>query len=130
MLRRLLLPLALVLLLAAPAGATIPTRLRADSWAMVQARKQGTVTALWNGNDPFIFRAAKSGQLRGVEYDVMHSFVAYLWRRHGVRVRIDWREVPAFDELLPYVASTRQAGVFGWSSFSITPERPPPTPEA
>ena len=120
---RLLFLLLLLGLLAAPAGATIPAQLQADSWATVQARKQGTVTALWNGNDPFIFRAAKSGQLRGVEYDVMHSFVAYLWRRHGVRVRIDWREVPAFDELLPYVASSRQAGVFGWSSFSITPER-------
>ncbi|MBF9220690.1 histidine kinase [Hymenobacter ruricola] len=113
----------LVSLWAGAARAAVPARLPADSWATVQGRKQGTVTALWNALDPFLFREAGTGRLRGVEYEVMESFAAYVRRRYGVRLRVEWREVPVFDELLPYVAHSRQAGVFGWGSFSITDAR-------
>lgn len=105
-----------------PSRADIPALVRANAWTQVRQRGEGHVTALWNGVDPFIFRT-KSGELVGVEVDVMEAFAAWLRRRYGVRLTVDWVEVPKFEELLPYVARTRQAGVFGWGYFSITPER-------
>ncbi len=114
--------LCLLLLLNLPLRAQIPSTLRADSWAQAQRQGVGTVTALWNGVDPFIFRG-KTGQLAGVEYEVMEAFRAWLQRRYGVRLTVNWLEVPQFDELLPYVTTTRQPGVFGWAYFSITDQR-------
>lgn len=114
--------LFLLLLLSLPLRAQIPPTLRADSWAQVQRQGTGTVTALWNGVDPFIFRG-KTGQLAGVEYEVMEAFRAWLGRRYGVRLTVDWLEVPRFEDVLPYVTTTRQPGVFGWAYFSITDER-------
>lgn len=111
-----------LLLLASPARADVPPLLRANAWAQVRQRGEGTVTALWNGVDPFIFRD-KTGRLVGVEVEVMEAFAAWVRRRYGVRLTVEWVEVPRFEELLPYVARTRQAGVFGWGYFSITDER-------
>lgn len=102
--------------------AQIPATLKADSWAQVRQRGSGTVTALWNSLDPFIFRD-HTGQLIGVEHDVMQSFVVFLQRRYGVRVHIEWIEVASFDKLLPYIAQTKQPGVFGWAYYSITEQR-------
>jgi ABC-type amino acid transport substrate-binding protein len=113
---------ALLLLLAPSARAEIPPLLQADAWTRVRERGEGTVTALWNGVDPFVFRS-QSGRLVGVEVEVMEAFAAWVRRRHGVRLTVNWVEVPRFEELLPYVARTRQAGVFGWGYFSITDAR-------
>jgi len=110
------------LLITLPLRAQVPALLRANAWTQVRQRGEGQVTALWNGVDPFLFRD-KSGHLVGVEVEVMEAFAAYLRRRYGVRLTVDWIEVPKFEELLPYVARTRQAGVFGWGYFSITDER-------
>lgn len=109
-------------LLASSARADVPPLLRADAWTRVRERGEGTVTALWNGVDPFVFRD-KAGRLVGVEVEVMDAFAAWVRRRYGIRLTVDWVEVPRFEELLPYVARTRQAGVFGWGYFSITDER-------
>lgn len=111
-----------LLLLASTARADVPPLLRANAWAQARQRGEGTVTALWNGVDPFIFRD-KTGRLVGVEVEVMEAFAAWVRRRYGVRLTVNWVEVPKFEELLPYVARTRQAGVFGWGYFSITDER-------
>ena len=111
-----------LLLLAPTARADVPPLLRANAWTQVRQRGEGTVTALWNGVDPFVFRD-KSGRLVGVEVEVMDAFAAWVRRRYGVRLTVDWVEVPKFEELLPYVARTRQAGVFGWGYFSITDAR-------
>jgi hypothetical protein len=119
-------PLSLLLgvwlALIAIRGQAKPFRTAVASWAQVQAQGSGTVTALWNRLEPFMFRDAQ-GRLRGVEYESMQAFAAYLHRHYGVHLQVQWREEPDFDRLLDRVAHSQQAGVFGWGSYSITPAR-------
>jgi len=95
---------------------------RMDSWATVQQRGGGTVTALWYDADPFIFKDAE-GILRGVEYELMESFAQWVKRQYGYDLKVNWADGGSFLQIYNRVADATDHGLFGWSFFSITPQR-------
>lgn len=95
---------------------------KGDSWQEVFAHKKGTVTALYDDIEPFIYRN-REGVLEGVEYEIMESLKPYLEKKYGIELTIEWKRAGSFSNIYKTVRTTRQQGVFGWSYYSITPER-------
>lgn len=95
---------------------------KADSWEQVFADKKGTVTALWYDIEPFIYKNS-NGQLEGVEYEIMESLKTYLKNRYGIELTVNWENARSFENIYDQVKQTNQSGIFGWSYYSITPER-------
>ncbi|HEY1201048.1 MAG TPA: histidine kinase [Niastella sp.] len=93
-----------------------------DSWQEVFANKKGTVTALYDDIEPFIYQN-REGVLEGVEYEIMESLKPYLKKKYGIDLTIQWKRAGSFSNIYNTVRTTRQHGVFGWSYYSITPER-------
>src|SRR5690606_14272135 len=93
-----------------------------DSWATIQKNGGGTITALWYDIDPFIFEG-QNGELQGVEFELMESFVAWIKKRYGYEVRVKWSDAGSFNAIYDRVHQASNQGLFGWSFFSITPER-------
>lgn len=99
-----------------------PIRGRGDSWQEVFKHKKGTVTALWDDIEPFIY-VNREGVLEGVEYEIMESLKTYLHIKYGIELSIEWERAGSFDNIYQAVKNSRQPGIFGWSYFSITPAR-------
>ncbi|WP_162915927.1 histidine kinase [Paraflavitalea soli] len=99
-----------------------PVSGRGDSWQEVFNNKKGTVTALWDDIEPFIY-INKDGVLQGVEYEIMESFKSYLQLKYAIDLTIVWEPAGSFDSIYGKVRNSPQPGVFGWSYFSITPVR-------
>lgn len=93
-----------------------------DSWATIQKNGGGTITALWYDIDPFIFEG-QNGELQGVEFELMESFVTWIKKRYGYEVRVKWSDAGSFNAIYDRVHQASNHGLFGWSFFSITPER-------
>jgi len=93
-----------------------------DSWQEVFKNKKGTVTCLWDDIEPFIY-VNRDGQLEGVEYEIMESMKSWLQLKYGIELSIVWEPAGAFDSIYSKVKNSTQPGVFGWSYFSITPNR-------
>lgn len=93
-----------------------------DSWSTVLSNKKGTVTALWDDIEPFIY-VNRSGQLSGVEFEIMESLKSYLQLKYGITLSIDWMRAGSFHNIFSRVKESDCSGLFGWSYYSITPER-------
>ena len=93
-----------------------------DSWQQVRQNKGGTITALWYDIDPFIFKD-KNGNLQGVEYELMESFVKWIKEKYGYEVSLKWKDASSFENIYEEVRHAKVSGLFGWSFFSITPAR-------
>lgn len=93
-----------------------------DSWAQVQKAGKGTITAYWYDIDPFIYTGSK-GQLQGVEFELMESFVKYVKQKYSYDLTIRWENAGSFESIYNKVKNHTEPGIFGWSFFSITPER-------
>jgi ABC-type amino acid transport substrate-binding protein len=96
--------------------------LKADSWQDVLRNKKGTITALWYDIEPFIY-TNKDGQLEGVEYEIMESLKPWLFNKYGIELNIEWVNAGSFENIYEQVKQSKQHGVFGWSYYSITPQR-------
>lgn len=95
---------------------------QADTWEKVLHQKEGSITVLWYPIEPFIFEQVGGG-LAGVEYDIMNSWVKYAERKYGLRIKINWVRAASFVQVYQKIRDSRQAGLFGWSYFSITDRR-------
>lgn len=93
-----------------------------DSWQTVRTRGYGTVTALWDEIEPFIY-TGKDNRLLGVEFEIMESFQAYIKKHYHADLRVEWKKAGSFDSIYYKVKNGRGCGLFGWSYYSITPER-------
>ncbi|OQP58329.1 histidine kinase [Niastella populi] len=93
-----------------------------DSWQEVFANKKGTVTALYDDIEPFIYMN-REGVLEGVEHEIMESLKPYLKKKYGIELTIQWERAGSFNNIYNTVKTTRRQGIFGWSYYSITPER-------
>ncbi|MGN6418578.1 MAG: histidine kinase [Pseudobacter sp.] len=93
-----------------------------DGWQKTLAAKRGTVTALWDDIEPFIY-INKSGQLAGVEFEIMESLKSYVKVKYGVDLEVHWQRAGSFDNIFNKVRASKCNGLFGWSYYSITPER-------
>jgi hypothetical protein len=95
---------------------------KAGSWQDILRNKKGTVTALWYDIEPFIY-TNKEGKLEGVEYEIMESLKPYLLNKYGIELNIEWVNAGSFENIYEQVKQSKQPGVFGWSYYSITPQR-------
>lgn len=116
------LSVVMLLLTMATTAVAQSVRGRGDSWQEVFKNKKGTVTALWDDIEPFIY-VNKEGVLEGVEYEIMESMKSYLKLKYGIDLTIEWEPAGSFDSIYHKVRNSVQPGVFGWSYFSITPVR-------
>jgi hypothetical protein len=94
------------------------TPYQGDRWQDVLQKKRGTITALWNGIEPFIYRAT-DGRLMGVEYEVMQAFVNYTERKHGVKLTVNWVEISDFHKMIADIKHASQSGLFGWAIYPL-----------
>jgi len=121
-----LLPLAAVLLLAAPPGwaqrAPAVPALGGDSWAATRQARRGTLTvAYYYPIDGFVYRDA-NGKLTGLTVEVVEQFRSYL---HNVRdTEVSFRLVEFTDFTAFYSAVQRgNGGVLGLAGTTITEAR-------
>jgi signal transduction histidine kinase len=94
------------------------------SWKEILEKKRGNVEVVWSGLDPFIYKEkiGNKDTIRGIEADVLRSFFYFVEKKYSVKIKIKWREVPFFADVLPTVAQSKGC-YFGASAMSITDER-------
>ncbi|GAB4130901.1 MAG: hypothetical protein OHK0045_04590 [Raineya sp.] len=94
------------------------------SWKEILEKKKGDIEVIWSGLDPFIFKEKIHGKdsIRGIEADVLRSFFYFVEKKYNVKLRIKWREVPFFADVLPAIQKNKGC-YFGASALSITEER-------
>lgn len=59
----------------------------------------------------------------GVEYEVMESFARFVRHKYDIDLTINWVDAQGFQNIIPFMRSTTQKGIFGMAYFSITDER-------
>lgn len=106
---------------------TTVTVVRADnandpSWAQVYKQHGGTVTAVWFESRPFIYRDT-DGNMKGIEYELLEGFAAFVQREYNVELTIEWREGKSFSDTYAALHDQSQNSTFGVSAFSITAKR-------
>ena len=97
-----------------------PKEYRTANWQDILRDKQGTIVCHWYDSEPFIYM--EDGELVGVEYELMESFVNYLENKYRIQISIDWRRSPDFGTVLEEVKNS-PVPVFGASAFSYTDAR-------
>ena len=118
------LPLVLLLLLAACAGAPPPladSTDRGDAWADVQAAGEGTVTVLYVPAEGFAYRDA-DGRLTGVTVQIMRLFADWLAAERDVRLALNFVEEENWTVFYNRVRDA-SGGVFGLGTVTITEAR-------
>jgi signal transduction histidine kinase len=94
-----------------------------DSWQQIVKNESVKLQANWFTSKPFIYRDA-TGQLVGIEYELLNQFKDYTKRLYGVDVQLNWREAQSFIDILDQIkAEGADQNMLGVSAFSITEER-------
>jgi len=91
-----------------------------DSWQKVLKNRKGTIQLNYSNSDVFI--SDKTGELKGIEYDIMLEFVNYVSISYNVELSIQFENLLGFNSLYSKIRKS-QDGHFGASSFSITEQR-------
>jgi signal transduction histidine kinase len=76
----------------------------------------------WRVSKPFIFMT-ESGELSGIEYDMIMGFKKYYERVHNRKIKFTWQDIRNFDQTIETVSNSKDTNVFGVSAFSITEQR-------
>lgn len=116
------LSLLLILSIASLSFATAQG-LSGDSWASTKAKKSGKVTVTYTHAPKFA--EVIGGQRKGLCFDIMKDFVAYVKTQHGVNLTIDYKDLTDahdFDQFLNTVKVSK-GGVFGLGDVTITQAR-------
>ncbi len=92
------------------------------SWAEIQKSRKGSVTIYWFENNPFGYKDG-SGQLVGMEVDIMEGFQRYVRDRYKIDLSIQWTQVNSFENVLTHIKNALSPGIFGVGGFSISKER-------
>jgi putative glutamine transport system substrate-binding protein len=97
--------------------------LSGDTWAAAKASKQGKITVTYTHAPKFA--EVKLGERKGLCFDIMYEFMAYVQAKHGVNLVIDYKNLADnkdFDLFLKTVKSSN-GGVFGLGDVTITSAR-------
>ncbi len=93
-----------------------------DSWAQVNASKQGTISLAYVETPAFVYKDA-SGKLTGICVDIMNDFVTWLNTSKGVKVQSKFvGDGSSFQGMYAKVKGST-GGVFGLGNITITEER-------
>ena len=92
------------------------------TWSQARQQGWGTLKVYWHVSDPFVYRTT-SGNMEGIEVDLMNGFREYVAQKYDVSLQIDWVETESFISLYNYMARNAVEGEFGTAAFSITSER-------
>lgn len=95
---------------------------RADTWEQIYSSGKGDITVYWYTSRPFIYKD-RSGEIHGIEAEIIRSFVAYLKEAYKVDITIYWVERSSFVDTYEAIRDRKTGGSFGASVFSITPQR-------
>lgn len=96
--------------------------IRADSWQQVYTAGEGEITVYWYTSRPFVYQD-RSGEMRGIEVEIMQRFGAYLKEAYKIDLTIHWVERSSFIDNYRVIRDQKVNGTFGASVFSITTER-------
>src|SRR5690242_17279888 len=112
--------LSLFFLLSAYAWGQSPSS-EGISWKRIQQAKKGSIIIHWYKTRPFIW--SESGQMAGIEYEIMDGFKQYVKAHSKIDLTLVWKEGASFENTYQTVRDSKGSGVFGASTFSITAER-------
>ncbi len=93
-----------------------------QTWEEAHQSKSGQLDLYWFTSVPFIFRDA-SGNLTGLEYEILEEFAVYIRQKHQVDLKLNWIEAPSFYSILEVTRQNKKPNTAGVSAFSITEER-------
>ena len=93
-----------------------------DSWSKVKAAKKGKVWVIYANNTPFIYQKNNTGEIAGLEYDLIKEFANFLNTKYQIALDIEWKKQQYFKDCLLSVKNGI-GGVFGASGISITESR-------
>ncbi len=91
------------------------------SWETIKSSRKGTITIYWFPNNPFGYK--DSGELKGIEVDLINGFQKYLLDHYQIDLSIRWIEQGTFAEVINHIKNEKTAGTFGVAGFSFTEER-------
>lgn len=91
-----------------------------DSWSTVQENRGGKIVLNYHNSDNFI--SDKSGDLKGIEYEIFLEFEKFVELTYDVNLEVEFKKSTGFNDLYNYVKDG-ESGNFGACSFSITDER-------
>lgn len=97
--------------------------LTGDTWATAKAKKQGEITLTYSHAAKF--SEMKSGQHKGVCFDIMNKFISYVKATHGVNLSIVYKDLhdPKNFGLFLKTVKISNGGVFGLGNITITEAR-------
>lgn len=98
----------------------IPAAHAQDPWNDVLKNKKGTIVINYYNSENFI--SDKSGQLKGIEYEIIEVFRLYIYNTYNVELSVEYKKAIGFSELYNLVKDG-ESGDFGACSFSITDKR-------
>lgn len=93
-----------------------------NTWAEVSQKKSGTIAVHYLEQHPFCYKD-KSGNLTGIEIDIMNEFVKWLKDKKDVNVKIEYKSYNKFDDVYQNIKMNKNAASFGLATVTITPER-------
>lgn len=93
-----------------------------QSWEEVKKSGKGSLTVFWNEAPPFIFKTS-SGQLSGIEYELIVGFKNYVQSTYQVELEIIWNKQKVFTDIYEKILIKEEKAALGASGISITTER-------
>jgi hypothetical protein len=114
-------PLCISIFLLLPIYSWSQSSSISNSWAEVKQNKKGTIIIYWYESTPFTWMSA--GKMTGIEYELMMGFKQFIKNQHNIDLDIKRTEGKTFIDTYTTVRDSRDKGVFGAATFSITEGR-------
>lgn len=111
-----------IILLALPLVLLLPSIGTCDSWKIAQEKKKAQLDLYWFTSKPFIYADAQ-GNLGGLEFELIETFVSYAQEKHGIYLQLNWIEDESFYSIIESVGVSSKQNTWGVSAFSTTDER-------
>lgn len=81
-----------------------------------------TLDLYWFTSKPFVYQN-NTGQLEGIEPDMMNLFQEFLKKEEGIKVQLNWIKAQSFSNILDIIKKTNDPNIIGVSALSITDDR-------
>ena len=92
-----------------------------NSWKSTLDSLNGNVVINYYNSDNFISDA--SGELRGIEYDLLEDFFKYCESYYGIKINREYKKSESFGALYLNIKDSAKSGEFAACSFSMTEQR-------